>query len=468
MTKEREEKFKEWLEQSGLTDKSWNDDWYISKSFAMFDFSNMIASEYLDRHAPDEKYSSIGISRLSYFAGPGNNAAYAASMIFVNPRFADRNTDVMLLLAHEATHHGQNLLYKTDPKDLTKEEQAHRAFISATIQGHDSTVFGIDTSNRTYVVPQTWKGSEYEKLATVMYVLSPGEREAREAEIRIQNMFGITSGRGEGTESAKYEIEKSTEILKERYNAHNLTDEELHKLMDNATINVTTGRIPTNPIEASMTYDLAVLTSVTSPLFKGGAEAKLDSKVKAETLTSAGFENVCTIGSEQVKSMTLDDILSLTPAEVKQNPHAVAHGICEFGLDAVCQSDAISDQLMNPEIGDSSFDRWYFSELNTLSSDQIETVSLQLGSAYSQENIQEMISKNDFVTIDLDDLVLNSDVSIDLDQLFSEDNGKNIDAYAAFAYVFDWTDGFDAQDEEIEESFHGGRVGQFAQEYFER
>lgn len=451
--------FKREVSATGILNENWERQDSRTKSRTMSLFCDVIAQAYLKEYAPNMEYQDYGISKAR-FSDIETKGVYTSNndVIKINNNYLRNQAETISTMAHESTHYAQTLLIESPTEKLSKEEREHRALLLACRQDHKTESFGIVTTGRTYIQAGNFKDTQYYDLAYAMYSLTPTEREARQASIqacKVLNLPQMAQKDGDKLINQDSTTKRALATFRERYVVGtDISDEELMKLYDNAIINVSSGRVPTNPIEASMTYDLTVMLRAQSasqtvkPLVM---DLFLQSQNKAAKMSKYGFENTMTISISDAKTMLPNKLSTLTTEELQQNPHVIAYGVMRCGPEAFKQSPTIYNQLTNSAIGDCTFDNWYFSKSNPLSDAEKTVVASELGEKYSLENYNAIVFGDQ--QIQFTDLT----PQIDLDQLFNDQNQsrelRRLDVYAQDIDLNDHTDYFAAGIQEQESTF---------------
>jgi hypothetical protein len=383
------------------------------KTELLQEFANSVAERYLAHHAPGVEYEPLALSIDMDFLSDCGGRCHGGYNIDLNCMKLFSRNQAMVVAAHEATHHAQYLMVVAERDKIPKDQMLLRDAMLASKTWAHTVMFGIENKSVGYVDPNQTTLEPYQQLRESFYYLCAVEREARFAEIAVSKALNIEQT------NAEKDLQHSLNVLKKRYNCSEFSDQQMYDLVDNAMINVMAGRVPQNAREASITYDYAVvLYGQKSTKQYLQSIQMLTDKEKAFAMSEAGFENAHVMSKQKIAMLSLSHILSMSKIELEQNPMVIAHGICKYGVEKMMQSECIRQQIAPHTIGETSFDRWYFSEDNQLSTQELDFIGAVVDQAYSSEGLKNILASGGICQIKNQD--------VDIEQLFVSDPNLTI------------------------------------------
>jgi hypothetical protein len=399
--------------QQSLIDHKWLLSSMQQKTELLQEFANSVAERYLAHHAPGVEYEPLALSIDMDFLSDCGGRCHGGYNIDLNCMKLFSRNQAMVVAAHEATHHAQYLMVVAERDKIPKDQMLLRDAMLASKTWAHTVMFGIENKSVGYVDPNQTTLEPYQQLRESFYYLCAVEREARFAEIAVSKALNIEQT------NAEKDLQHSLNVLKKRYNCSEFSDQQMYDLVDNAMINVMAGRVPQNAREASITYDYAVvLYGQKSTKQYLQSIQMLTDKEKAFAMSEAGFENAHVMSKQKIAMLSLSHILSMSKIELEQNPMVIAHGICKYGVEKMMQSECIRQQIAPHTIGETSFDRWYFSEDNQLSTQELDFIGAVVDQAYSSEGLKNILASGGICQIKNQD--------VDIEQLFVSDPNLTI------------------------------------------
>jgi hypothetical protein len=219
---------------------------------------------------------------------------FGSNSIELNAGIRNHPRGLLEVVGHEGTHCAQEAFRGLSKDALSGPTRAHYdALINDSSYVHVD-VFGIQTQGMSNLQASVDHGTgEYAELRHAFYELGIGEREARIFEQECVDAFAQVSGK-EQPYSPVASLEHYADVFKQHYGCEHLTNEEVFELMDCVQSNICNNITPTDPLEASVTYDFAALMYEQEPGFDMQRfQQIMDPEEKMARMQDAGIDLSC-------------------------------------------------------------------------------------------------------------------------------------------------------------------------------
>ena len=281
--------------------KNWNNATNESKVKYLSNIAKATVDNYIDMYVPGEK--SIDAPNMAIdLLPPRMRAILDDGKITLNRIETATNQDRSICASvHESIHFGQYKVAELSNDERNREVNLIRSALCGV--GVRKT-FGIPTNSRVYIHPpkEPYKSLTDENLRRALYRSSFIERQAHQAELKIAEKLD------HDVLEIKNRLNSDLTILRDRYDCHLLTKDELYELIDRSQENIAFNLQPTSYLEASITYDMAALIYAQSiSLYKKDPEqhayncaALMSLEYKEKMLAQHGFNYSMTMKREEI------------------------------------------------------------------------------------------------------------------------------------------------------------------------